>query len=159
MDRAYVWRAAIIAAVVNLLLNPGVAWVESRGLDFIPVTKILLYVAVATIPLCLLTSTAGAHRLHHEMRTGHRPFHGGTAEEKHLLAGFPAKPWAFGLSLGAFISAFACLVLAMLELLGLHGFTYGNFVTFMALYTGALAFLSMRWTIVRQLVDAAARVG
>ncbi|HEX6874489.1 MAG TPA: hypothetical protein VF165_02420 [Nocardioidaceae bacterium] len=159
MGKAYVWRAAIIAAVVNVVLNPGVAWLETRELDFVSAARIAAYLVLATMVLCLLISTLGARRVHRELRSGHPTPHGGTAEEKRLLAKLPATPWLFGLLLGLAFAVVAIVVIAVVELLDFHGFAFGTFVTFMVCYTGGLAFLVMRWTIVRQLMEAAARVG
>lgn len=149
------WRAAIAAAIVNVVLSPGVSWIGRGGREFVPVWILMPCVAVAGLVLPLLISELGAHRLRRELRTGHRPPRGGTAEEKRLLAKLPATPWQFGVVLGVVVAALACLVVAVMAAFGFHGFAYGTFVTFMAFYTGGVAFLVMRWVIVRELMEAA----
>jgi hypothetical protein len=151
VGKAYVWRAAIAAAVVNMLLNPAVAVIGD--VRFVPVVAMMVYVDVATLAVALLVSTLGARRLHRELARGHGTPHGGTAWEKQLLEGTPASPWAFGLLLGLTLAFVATLVLITLGIFGFSGFAYVTFVSFVAAYSAAVAFVGTRWTIVRQLME------
>lgn len=154
MGKAFVWRAAIVAALVNLALNPVVFWLEHQQLGFIPASKVARYAAVAAVLVAVLVCVVGARRVGREIRAGHRP-RGGTAEEGRLLRLLPANPWLFGLALGAVVAVATTFVFGVLAVLGLTGLSYGAFVTFVALYSGGLAFVSMRWTILRQLMELA----
>lgn len=155
MSGAYIWRAALVAAIVNGVLNPTVALIGSSGTHFVPVVLFTLDLMLSSMAVSLFVSVFGARRLRHELETGHRPPHGGAEWERHLLERLPERPGEFGLLLGAAVALVAAVVLILLGLLGFSGFAFGTFGTFMAVYTGALAFVTMRWIIVRQLMATA----
>ncbi len=155
MSGAYIWRAALIAAIVNAALNPTVTLIGSRGIHFVSVFLFTLDLVLSSIAVASFVSVFGARRLRHELESGHRTPHGGTEWERHLLERLPRRPWEFGVLLGSTVALVAAVVLTVLGLLGFTGFAFGTFGTFMAVYTAALAFVAMRWTIVRQLMTTA----
>lgn len=152
---AYVWRAAVTAALFNLLLNPGVAWVTGRGRDFLPVPRLGLYVAVLSVGMSLLVSVLGARRVRREVEARHHTPTGGTAWEEELLAHLPANPAAFGVLLGLAATMAALVVFTVAGALGFSGFSIATFSIVVSAYSGALAFVVMRWTILRQLMELA----
>ena len=155
MEGAYIWRAALVAAIVNGVLNPTVALIGSTGIHFVSVALFTLDLVVSSVAVSLFVSVFGARRLHHELRSGHRTPHGGTEWERNLVERLPARPWEFGLLLGATVALVTAAVLTLLGLLGFSGSTFATFGASTAVYTGALAFVAMRWTIVRQLMAPA----
>jgi len=151
VGRAYVWRAAIVAAAVNLVLNPAVVIIGE--VRFVPLVAMMVYVDLATVAVCVAVSLLGAHRLRRELSRGHHTLHAGAAWERRLLEGTPANPWAFGALLGLGLTFLASVVLTTLGILGLSGFVYATFVPFVAFYSAAVAFVAMRWTLVRGLLE------
>jgi hypothetical protein len=151
---SFVWRAAIGAAVVNVALNPGVAWVANGGADFVPAGRVTAYVLVVSIVVTLLVSLLGARRAHHRVAQ-HHTLQEGSAWERHLVSGLPAPAWSFGLLLGVLLGLAAALVLSVMGVFGWSGLSFGAFSATIAVYTGAVAFLVMRWVILRQLMTRA----
>lgn len=150
---AYVWRAAIIAAAFNLLLNPGIAWVTSQDWDFITTIGIGGYVAVVSMLMTVLVSVLGARRVRREVSARHHRPSGGTAWERRLLARLPSTPVVFGAVIGLAATMVVLFVSTVAGAFGFSGFSLGTFTVVMAVYGGALAFLTMRWTILRQLME------
>ena len=157
MTSFYVWRAAIIAAAFNALLNPSVVLLGNLHIGFMPIRYVILDALLSSVGVALVVAFFGVRRVRRAFK--HRePVvpHSGTALERRLIAELPGSAWAFATVIGVAAAALLTLVLVVLGLLGLDGLAFADFSLFISLYTGALAFVVMRWTILRELM---ARVG
>lgn len=142
-----------MAALVNMVLNPGVAWVTNLGWDFLPVPRVAFYVTAVSACVSILVSVLGARRVRREVEERHHVPGGGTAWEKQLIERLPAKPVVFGAALGLAATVVVLVVFTVVTAFGFSGFSIVAFSIVVSAYTGALAFVVMRWTILRQLME------
>ncbi len=152
--RAYIRTQGISAAIINAVLNPALAWLGNRKMEFVPLTgghSIIIDTAVTAVLLSLLVAlfvTAGFHR---DLGAGRVTAANVVGRQGRLLGRLPHHAWALGLLLG-FGIAFVLipLLLGLFRVTGMHGLSFVAFALFKAVYTGLLGFVVTRWVIVRQ---------
>jgi hypothetical protein len=133
----YIRTQGVICAIINMAVNPSLAWLGNRTMEFVPL-------------LVTLFTTAGVRR---DLKVGRVAALEGFPRAGHLLPHLPGNAWALRLTLG-FGSVFVLLplTLGLFHLLSLPGLSFAGFALFKAVYTGLLAFLVTRWVILRELL-------
>jgi hypothetical protein len=152
----YIRTQGIYAATVNVVLNPVLAWLGNREMEFMPLSgghSIVIDTAVTSVLLSLLVALFAASGLHRDLRAGRVTTSNGFSRQGRLLARLPSRAWALGLMLGFGIAVvLASLTLAVFHLLGIPGIPFLEFALIKAVYTGLLGFIVTRWVILRQLL-------
>ena len=152
---SYIRAQGIACAVINMVLNPVVAWLGNRQMAFMPLlggNSIVVDTAVTTIVLSLLVAlfiTSGVRR---DLHAGHVSATDGFPRAGRLLSHLPRQAWALGLLLGLGVACVLTPVtFGMFYALGFSGLPFAWFVMFKAIYTPLLGFVVTRWVILRQL--------
>jgi len=155
---AYMRTQGTIAAILNAIINPALAWLGNRRMEFASLWgdhSMVLDTAATAVILSLLVSlfvTAGVRR---ELAAGRLAAAGASARTGSWLSRLPSNPWALGLSLGV---ALACILVAALlglfQLMGIPGLSFAGFALFKVVYTSLLGVAVTRWVIRRQVLAA-----
>lgn len=152
---AYIRTQGINCAVINMVLNPVVAWLGNRQMDFMPLSggnSIVVDTAVTSIVLSLLVALFTASGVRQALQAGRVSATDGSPRAGRLLAHLPRKAWALGLLLGLGIACVLTpLTFWLFHALGFPGLSFARFALFKALYTPPLGFVVTRWVILRQL--------
>jgi hypothetical protein len=153
---SYIRTQGVICALINVVLNPVVAWLSYRQMDFVPLwgrNSIIVDTAVTSVVLSLLVTlfaTSGVCQALHTARvraTNGFPRTGG------LLSHLPKQAWSLGLLLGLGIAGVLTpLTFGLFQAFGFSGLPLAGFALFKAMYTGPLGFVVTRWVILRQLL-------
>jgi hypothetical protein len=155
---AYIRTQGIYAAIINVVLNPVLAWLVNREMEFMPLSGghgIVIDTAVTSVLLSLLVGLFAASGFHRDLRAGRVTTSNGFSLQRRLLARLPGRAWALGLMLGFGIAVvLVLLTLAVFHLLNISGIPFVAFALIKAVYTGLLAFVVTRWVIFRQLLLA-----
>jgi len=154
--RVFARRQGLVAAIINAMLNPFLAWLGNREMVFVPpyggggaivdtaVTSIVLSVLVA------LFMTAGVHR---DVRAGRIAVQAGIPRAGWLQR-LPRNAWALGLLLGLGVAIILIsLMLGLFQILERPGFPFLVFASIKAAYTALVAFLVAICVIYRQLSE------
>jgi hypothetical protein len=152
---SYIRTQGINCAVINMVLNPVVAWLGNRRMEFTPLSgdnSMLVDTAITCIVLSLLVAifiTSGVRR---DLHAGRLSVTDGSPRAGSLLSHLPRKAWALGLLLGLGIACILTpLTFGLFLALGFSGLPFGWFALFKAIYTPPLGFVVTRWVILRQL--------
>lgn len=144
----FVRTQGLICGILNVVINPVLAWALNRSMDDVPVAGVAVDTAVTCLVLSLLVSlftTAGVARA---LRTG---------ELLEPAGGRPLNPWGLGLAMGLGAACVAApLAFGLFHALGVSRLPFPAFALFKACYTGPLGYAVTRWVILRQL-DAVGR--
>ncbi len=150
MAHSYVTTQAAIAAAVNIVVNPLLAWVLTRDTSFLPVETLMVNVFITSVILSTLVALFVGLGARRELSAGHQIPGVGHPLERRLLLRLPTRPWLFGLLVGACAGVVMVLVLRLLSGWGLTGLSFSAYLLFLVVYTGALAFMVARAAILRQ---------
>jgi hypothetical protein len=152
---SYIRTQGIICAAINAALNPMVAWIAYRQLDFVPLwgrNSIVVDTAVTSVVLTLLVTLFTTSVLRQALQTGRVRATGGFPRAGRLLSQLPRRAWSLGLLLGLGIACVLTpLTFGLFKALGFSGLPLSGFALFKAIYTGPLGFVVTRWVILRQL--------
>jgi hypothetical protein len=152
----YIRRQGINAAIINAVLNPVLAWLGNRKMEFTPLSgghSIVIDTAVTSVLLSLLVALFVTSGVHRDLKAGRVTATNGFSRKGRLLSRLPSQAWALGLMLGFGIAiVLASLTLAVFHLLDIPGIPFVEFAIIKAVYTGILAFVVTRWVIFRQLL-------
>jgi hypothetical protein len=152
----YIRTQAINAAIINAVLNPVLAWLGNRKMEFMPLSgghSIVIDTAVTSVLLSLLVALFVTSGVHRDLKAGRVTATNGCSRKGRLFSHLPSQAWALGLVLGFGVAiVLASLTLAVFHLSGLPGIPFLEFAIIKAVYTGLLAFVVTRWVIFRQLL-------
>lgn len=150
IDR-YVHTQATVAAAINAIVNPLIAWLTDPARDPAPVPS----VAVSIIFTCLIMSSLIALFLcrsteravaEGKVETEDQALHGG------VMAHLPRTWLPLGLVLGAGSAVVLVpLMAAVFSAAGVHDLPFWGLLTFTFTYTGALAYMVGTLVVRRQL--------
>jgi len=154
--KIYIRTQGITAAIINAVLNPVLAWLVNRKMEFIPLSgghSIVTDTAVTSVLLSLLVALFVTSGVHRDLKAGRVTATSGFSRKGRLLSRLPSQAWALGLVIG-FGIAFVLipLTLGLFHLIGVTGLSFVGFALFKAVYTGLLGFVVTRWVILRQLL-------
>jgi hypothetical protein len=153
--KAYIRTQGISAAIINVALNPMLAWLLNPKMEFMPLSgghSIVMDTAITSVILSLLVALFATSAIHRDLKTGRVTAINGLSREGRLLSCLPGQAWALGLMLGFGIAfVLVSLVLGMFHLVHIFGLSFAGFALFKAAYTGLLGFVVTRWVILRQL--------
>jgi hypothetical protein len=141
------WNALVGAAIINLLLNAGIAWLSVRSEEVVPLWAVPVVDRPSTVtdtigtffllPLitCLVITTVAWH----DVRSGRLPPLGWTADSHSFLGRVPATRLRRGIFLGAVCTVLlAPPAVAALVALDFGDLSVGEFVLFKAIFGVAL---------------------
>jgi len=152
----YARTQGLIAALINAVLNPVLAWVSNRDMEFMTLSgnrSIIMDTAITSLVVSLLVALFVTWGVRRDLKAGRLTLTNAFSWKKHLLSCLPTQAWALGLMLGFGIAFVVILLtLALFHLIGISGFSFAAFALFKAAYTGLLAFVVTRWVILRQLL-------
>ena len=153
---SYIRTQGISCAVINMVINPVLAWLGNRQMDFTPLSggnSIVVDTAVTSIVLSLLVALFIASGVRRDLHAGRLETTEGSLRAGGLLSHLPKQAWALGLLLGL---GMACvltpLTLWLFHALGFSGLPFGWFALFKAIYTPVIGYVLTRWVILRQLM-------
>jgi hypothetical protein len=153
--KAYIRTQGTIAAIINAVLNPALAWLGNRKMEFVPLSgghSIVIDTAVTSVALSLLVALFVTSGVHRDLRSKRVSASNGP-RKGYLLWRLPSQAWALGLVLGFCIGfVLIVLTLALFHWIGIPGLFFAGFAVFKAVYTSLLAFVVTRWVILRQLL-------
>jgi hypothetical protein len=153
---SYIRTQGMICAVINVVLNPVVAWLGYRQLDFVPLwgrNSIVVDTAVTSVILSLLVTLFTTSGVRQALQTGRVRATEGFPRAGRLLSHMPDRAWPLGLLLGLGIACVLTpLTFGLFQALGYSGLPLAGFALFKAIYTGPLGFAVTRWVILRQLL-------
>lgn len=154
---SYMRTQGLICALINIILNPVVAWLGNRQMGFMPLwggNSIVFDTAVTSIVLSLLVTLFTTSGVRQALLAGRIKTTDGFPRTGYLLSCLPKQSWSFGLLLGIGIAcALAPLTFGLLHTLGFSGLPFAGFAFFKAMYTGPLGFVVTRWVVLRQVID------
>jgi hypothetical protein len=152
---AYIRTQGINCAVINMVLNPVVAWLGNRQMEFMPLAgggSMVVDTAVTCIVLSLLVALFTNSGVHQALHSGRLQATDGSPRAGRLLSHLPRQAWALGLLLGLGIACvFTPFTFGLFHVLGFSGLPFAGFALFKAIYTPPLGFVVTRWVILRQL--------
>jgi hypothetical protein len=152
---SYIRTQGINCAVINMVLNPVVAWLGNRQMDFTPLggdSSIVVDTAVTCIVLSLLVALFTASAVRRDLHAGRVKATDGSPRAGRLLSHLPRQAWALGLLLGLGIACVLTpLTFGLFYALGFSGLPFAGFALFKSIYTAPLGFVVTRWVILRQL--------
>jgi hypothetical protein len=141
--------------VINVVLNPVVAWLSNRQMDVVPLWgghSIVVDTAVTSVVLSLLVALFTAWGVEQALRAGRLRATDGFPRTGCLLSHLPRPAWSLGLLLGLGVACVLTpLTFGLFHALGLSGLPLAGFALFKAIYTGPLGFVVTRWVILRHL--------
>ncbi|MDD5557285.1 MAG: hypothetical protein PHN82_08555 [bacterium] len=153
--RVYIRAQGIIAAVINMALNPLISWARNPRMEYMSLAGdngILVDAAATAVILSLLVSlfvTAGVRR---EVKAGRLAAASGPTGGGGLLPRLPRAAWALGLAIGLLVAlAIVPFILGLFRLAALPGLPFRKFVLLKAAATALLGYAVTRWVIIRQL--------
>jgi len=153
---SYIRRQGIICAVINVALNPVVAWLGYRQLDFVPLwgrNSIVVDTAVTSVILSLLVTLFTTSGVRQALQTGRVRATDGFPRAGRLLSHLPDRAWPLGLLLGLGVAfVLTPITFGLFQVLGYSGLPLAGFALFKAMYTGPLGFAVTRWVILRQVL-------
>jgi hypothetical protein len=153
---SYIHRQGIICATINAALNPAVAWIGYRQLNFVPLwgrNSMVVDTAVTSVVLTLLVTLFTTSGVRQALQTGRVRATEGFPRAGRLLSQLPRRAWSLGLLLGLGIACVLTpLTFGLFNALGFSGLPLAWFALFKAMYTGPLGFVVTRWVILRQLL-------
>jgi hypothetical protein len=152
---SYIRTQGISCAVINMVINPVVAWLGNRQMDFTPLAggnSIVVDTAITCIVLSLLVALFTASGVRQALLAGSLKTTNGSPRAGRLLSHLPKPAWALGLLLGLGVACvFTPLSFGVFYILGFSGLPFAWFALFKAIYTAPLGFIVSRWVILRQL--------
>jgi hypothetical protein len=138
-----------------MVLNPVVAWLGNRQMDFVPLwgrNSIVVDTAVTSLVLSLLVALFITSGVRQALHAGRVKASNGVPQPGRLLSRLPGRAWSLGLMLGlGSAGVLTPLTFGLFNLLGFSGLPFVWFALFKAMYTGPLGFVVTRWVILRQL--------
>jgi hypothetical protein len=153
---SYIRTQGMTCAVINVVLNPVVAWLGNRQMDFMPLwggNSIVVDTAVTSVVLSLLVALFITSGLRRDLHAGQVSATDGFPRAGRLLSHLPSQAWSLGLLLGLGIACvFTTITFGLFYALGFSGLPFAAFALFKAMYTGPLGFVVTRWVILRQLL-------
>jgi hypothetical protein len=153
---SYMRTQGIMCAVINMVLNPLVAWLGHRQMDFVPLwggNGMLVDTAVTSVVLSLLVTLFMTAGVRQALQAGRFTVGDSLPPGARRLAPLPRRAWPLGLLLGLGLACILTpLTFGLFWGLGLSGLPFAGFALFKALYTGPLGYAVTRWVILRQLL-------
>jgi len=153
---SYIRTQGINCAVINMVLNPVVAWLGNRQMAFMPLSggnSIVVDTAVTSIVLSLLVALFTASGARQALHAGRVSATDRSPRAGLLLSHLPKQAWALGLLLGLGVACVLTpLTFGLFHALGFSGLPFAGFALFKAIYTAPLGFVVTRWVILRQLL-------
>ena len=153
---AFILTQGIICAILNMILNPSIAWLANRQMNFVPLTgdnSMVIDTAITSIVMPFLVTLFTTSGVRKALRTGTIEAEPGYPRPDSFLSRLPTRAWTLGLLLGILS---ACITapptVVVFSNLGFTGLPFTWFAFFKAAYTGPLSFLLTRWVILRQLL-------
>ncbi len=158
LSASYIRTQATVCGLINLVLNPVLAWTAYRRLEALPVwgaNSVVVDTAVTCVVLPLLVTICVSYGARRALRTGEIKLPDAPSRKERMLSGPRVQTWSFGFLLGVGAALLLVpLTIALFQMLGITGISLLRFLLFKALYTGALGFVVARWVIRRQLLTA-----
>jgi hypothetical protein len=154
--QSYIRSQGVACAVINVVLNPAIAWLGNRQMAFVPLSgenSIVVDTAVTSIVLSLLVALFVTSAVRREFRAGQLTASEAVPWEGRVLSHLPVQPWSVGLLIGVVAAVILTpLVLGVFRVVGSSGLPFAGFALLKAVYTPALGYLVTRWVILRQVM-------
>ncbi|OGV36445.1 MAG: hypothetical protein A2X48_03505 [Lentisphaerae bacterium GWF2_49_21] len=151
----YILIQSAICAIINMLVNPALAWAVNTRMGFVPLWGdgcIMVDTTITSFIMPLVVSLFTVAGVRRSIKTGQFAGAGGFPRAGFLLSRMPLNAWGLGCMLGlASVIIVVPLSYGLFRLSGVSGLPFMEFALFKVLYTGPLAFLITRWVIIRQL--------
>lgn len=145
----------ITAAIINIVVNPLLAWLVNRKMEFVPLfgnSCIVADTIITSLVLSVLVALFSAAGIRGYLKAEGSEAAGVIPCAGRLLSLLPEKAWAAGLVIGV------CAILVLLpvtigvfHLSGITGFPFIGFALYKAVYTGLLAYIATYCVMFRQL--------
>jgi hypothetical protein len=154
--RSYIRSQGLACAVINVVLNPAIAWLGNRQMAFVPLSgenSIVVDTAVTSIVLPLLVSLFVTPAARRGLRAGQITGSDVVPWEGRVLSRLPVQAWSFGLLIGIVAAVILTpLIFGAFRMMGASGLPFAAFALLKAAYTPTLGYLVTRWVILRQVM-------
>lgn len=148
---SYIHKQALIAALINMVVNPLLVFLINRNAESVALSGILVDTIITSIVMTWLVTVFSAADINRQLRTG-RFKDENLPRPGPLLSRLPRR----GILLGTVL--FICAVLIMItltvsvfSLLGITELSVDRLALFKVVYTGPVAYIVARLAIIRQL--------
>lgn len=148
---SYIHKQALTAALINMVVNPLLAFFINRNVDSIALSGIVIDTIITSIVMTWLVTVFSAADINRQLRAGNfkneNLLHPGP-----ILSQLPRQ----GILLGTVLFIYTVLVIVTLaislfSLLGITELSVDKFALFKVIYTGPTAYVVARLAIIRQL--------
>ncbi len=151
---SFIKTQALICAILNMVLNPTLAWMLNPSMADVPMiggNGLVVDTAVTCVLLSVLVSLFTTAGLARALRTGQIPEDCSLPGAGPLLSLMPRGAWALGLTLGIGLAAILpAVAFGIFWTIGVSSMPFAGFALYKCLYTGALGYAATRWVILRQ---------
>jgi len=152
----YARAQGLIAALINAVLNPVLAWVNNRNMEFMMLSGnrgFVMDTAISSVVVSVLVALFVTWGVRRDLKAGRLTATNEFRRKGRLVSCLPSRAWALGLILGFGIAfVLILLTLALFHLIGISGFSFAAFALFKAAYTGLLAFVVTRLVVFQQVL-------
>ncbi|WP_292388056.1 hypothetical protein [Methanosarcina sp. UBA5] len=148
---SYIQKQALAAALINMVVNPILAFVINRNVDSVALSGIIIDTIITSIVMTWLVTFFSAADINRKLRAGHfnneNLPHPGS-----IMSRLPRQ----GVLLGAVLFIFTVLIMMILtvsisSLFGITELSIERLALFKAIYTSSVAYFTARLAILRQL--------
>jgi hypothetical protein len=155
--QSYIRSQGAVCALLNVALNPTIAWLGNRPMAFVPLTGangIVVDTALTSIVLSLLVSTFVTPGVRRELRAGQLAADDTVPWEGRAISHLPVQALSVGLLIGILAAIIlAVLIFGVFRMVEAAGLPFVAFALLKAVYTPALGYLVTRWVILRQVMS------
>lgn len=147
----FIHTQGITAGLINMLVNPTVAWLCNRKMEFVPLftgSSIVIDTIITSLALSLLVALFTSSGCRKAFNMGLVEIPGNMGR---LFLPLPDKAWAAGLTIG-FCAALVMvpLIIGIFHLLGISGLPFWGFAIYKSIYTPLLAYFTVYCIVMRE---------
>ncbi len=150
----YIRAQGVTCAIINMVLNPALAWVSNPNMEFVPLVggnSIVADTAATSLLLSLLVVLFVTPTVRQKLHAGQLTGTDGLPSKEYVRSHLPHQAWSVGLLIGMFTAVtLTPLIFGTLRLGGFSGLPFAEFALLKAVYTPALGYLVTRWVILWQ---------
>ncbi len=148
---SYIQKQALAAALINMVVNPILAFVINRNVDSVGLSGIIIDTIITSIVMTWLVTFFSAADINRKLRAGHFK-NENLPHPGSIMSRLPRQ----GVLLGAVLFIFTVLIMMILtvsisSLFGITELSIERLALFKAIYTSSVAYFTARLAILRQL--------
>lgn len=154
---SYIRTQALMSALINMILNPLMAWLANRQMAPIALwgsRGIVVDTAVASFVLAVLVVLFTASGVRRDIKGGRLVGMGDFPAPGKCLSRLPMSTWVLGLIFGGLAALFFVAVSLVLAFsFDVVELPFDQFAFIKAVYAGILGYVVARWVVLRHLME------